>query len=108
MDDVLHIEAAAFCDLQYIQKVWYYSEILSDIHTTFEQVDEKYSSCAFEFQFVLGSRVRYERSFLEKYIFLFPFSSIFFNFIINDSIFGVVLVRNDSGSRIIPLLFILA
>ena len=58
MDDVLHIEAAAFCDLQYIQKVWYYSEILSGIQTTFEQVDEKYSSCAFEFQLVLGSRVR--------------------------------------------------
>ena len=59
MDDALHIEEAAFWDLQYIKKVWYYSEILSGIHTTFEQVDEKYSSCAFDFHFVFGSRERY-------------------------------------------------
>ena len=35
-DDILHIEAATFWDLQYIQKIWYYSEILSGINTYFE------------------------------------------------------------------------
>ena len=48
------------------------------------------------------------RLFLEKYIFLFPFSSIFLNFIINDSIFGIALIHNDLSGRIMPLLFVLA
>ena len=76
MDFVLFIEAYAFYDLHYIKQVWYYLEILSSICATFEQVDETYSSCTLEFQFVLGNRVRYEPSFLEKYIFLFQFSSM--------------------------------
>jgi len=76
MDVVLFIEAYAFCDLQYIKQVWYYSEILSSVRATFEQVDETYSSCTLEFQLVLGNRVRYGPSFLEKYIFLFQFSSM--------------------------------
>ena len=48
------------------------------------------------------------RLFLEKYIFLFLLSSVFLNFIINDSIFGIVLIHNDSSGRIMPLLFALA
>ena len=107
-DDVLHIESATFCVFQYIQQIWYYSEILSGIHTTFKQVHERYSSCACECKLFFGIRVSYEPSFLEKIISLFPFSSIFFNFIINDSIFGVVSIRNDLGSRIMPLLLVLA
>ena len=35
-DDILHIEAATFWDPQYIQKIWYYSKILSGINTYFE------------------------------------------------------------------------
>ena len=45
--------------------------------------------------------------FLEIYIFLFSFSSIFSNFIIYDSIFEVISIHNDLGSRIMPLFFIL-
>ena len=96
-ENVLHIETETFCVFQYIQQIWYYSEILSGIHTTFKQVHERYSSFACECKLFFGIRVSYEPSFLEKIISLFPFSSIFFNFIINDSIFGVVSIRNDSG-----------
>ena len=96
-ENVLHIETETFCVFQYIQQIWYYSEILSGIHTTFKQVLERYSSCACECKLFYGIRMSYEPSFLEKIISLFPFSSIFFNFIINDSIFGVVSIRNDSG-----------
>ena len=107
-ENVLHIETETFCVFQYIQQIWFYSEILSGIHTTFKQVHERYSSCACEFKLFFGIRVSYEPSFLEKIISLFPFSSKFFNFIINDSIFGVVSIHNDSGSRIMPLLLVLA
>ena len=67
-----------------------------------------YSSCTSECNFFFRSKVRYCLSFLEIYIFLFPFSSIFLNFIINDSIFEIVSIRNNSGNRIIPLLFALS
>ena len=67
-----------------------------------------YSSCAFECKLFFGRKVQYGPSFLEKYIFLFPFSSIFLNFIINDSIFGIVSIHNDSSGRIMPLLLALA
>jgi hypothetical protein len=68
-DDILHIEAATFCVLQYIQKILYYSEILSGINTYFEQVYERHSSCDFECNLFFFIRAKYEPSFLEKIIF---------------------------------------
>ena len=106
---VLYIESGTFCALQYIHQIWYYSEIISGINTFFEQVYEWHSSYAFEYQLIFCSRVKYYPSFLEKFIFLFPFVSIFFNFFVNDSIFGIISIRKDSdNNRIIPLLFALA
>ena len=105
---VLYIESGTFCALQYIHQIGYYSEIISGINTFFEQVYERHSSYAFEYQLIFCNRVKYYPSFLEKIIFLFPFASIFFNFIVNDYIFGIVSIRYESGNRIIPLLFVLA
>ena len=68
-DDLLHIEAATFCVIQYIQKILYYSEILSGINTYFEQVYERHSSCDFECNLFFFIRAKYEPSFLEKIIF---------------------------------------
>ena len=58
-DDILHIEAATFCVIQYIQKIWYYSEIVSGINTYFEQVYERHSSCAFECNLFFCIRAKY-------------------------------------------------
>ena len=68
-DDILHIEAATFCVIQYIQKILNYSEILSGINTYFEQVYERHSSCDFECNLFFFIRAKYEPSFLEKIIF---------------------------------------
>ena len=103
---VLYIESGTFCALQNIHQIGYYSEIISGINTYSEKVYERQSSYSLERQLVFCSRVKYYPPFLENFIFFIPFASIFFNIFVND-IFGVVSIYNDSGSRIILLLFIL-
>ena len=91
----------------YLSQVLYFSKIISGIQTYFEQVNDIHLA-PMNASFSSAAKWSVGRLFLEKYIFLFPFSSIFLNFIINDSIFGIVLIHNDSSGRIIPLLFVLA